>query len=198
MRVTLRNKSSMWLGTSVQRLPGSLALGLLAAYAAHAAAYGNGHAMGGSYADMLHGFASIATLGFAGLWFAVSWVNGPRLRNGSVLSAVMTRYTPSWLVVAAAGSGWYCLAESLEHAHAQAPISLVAIALVLASFAARAIARFALRALAGFVFAIGSPAFKRRSPAFVRIADAPLPCSPLVRAWRLFSRPPPTVRRSPN
>jgi hypothetical protein len=188
--------SSVPLRSLLRRLPGSLTLGLLAAYAAHAIAYGNGHVMGGGYGGTLHAFASIATLGFGALWFAVSWINGARLRNGTVLVAMMDRYVPSWSAIAAVACGWFCLAESLEHTHAQAPASLVAIALVLTSYAARAIALFALRAFAGFVLANDSPAFKRRSPHFVRFAAAP-PCrTSIERAWQLFSRPPPAVRLS--
>jgi hypothetical protein len=174
-----------------RRVPGALALGLLAAYAAHSIAFGNDHVMGGPYADVLRTTASVATLAFTGMWIAIGWINGGYIRNGSVFNAATSKFTPSTVGVFTAALGWFCFAESVEHGQLTGPSVLAAVALLLASVVVNVLSRTFLRAMTRIVFAAISVAFRRRLPNWLAIADERPSPEPFVRTRRLFSRPPP-------
>ncbi len=175
----------------VRRLPGAATLGLLVAFVAHGVSYGDGHAMGGGYDDVLRSIALLATLAFTAFWVALSWIIGKRLRDGSIVSAIAAQFIPGVPGVGVAALGWFCLAESIESGHPQAPVPLIVSALLLASVAVTILSRVVLRTLAKIVFAVGWRAFEPRIPAWTSVADTSVQLDPLVRTRRLFSRPPP-------
>jgi hypothetical protein len=175
----------------MRRFPGALALGLIAAFLAHTVAYGNDHVMGGSYGTLLRGLAWAAALGLGAFWFAICLASRGRLCNGSVLSASIRHFFPSWAGVLAASFGWFWLAESVEDGHVWAPTVCIVLALLLAVVAIRLVALAALRALAKIAFLSFSGAFENRAPSWIRFVDRPIVSIPIVRALRLFSRPPP-------
>ncbi|MGA8797376.1 MAG: hypothetical protein WB526_09995 [Candidatus Cybelea sp.] len=174
----------------LRRLPGALTLGLLAAFASHALVYGNGHVMGGAYADALRSLAAAAVTALAAFWTAIAWVSRGRVSNGSILACSMASVMPSVFSVIVAASGWFYFVESVESGHSAPPSALIVGALVIAGGAVTFLSRAVLRALAKIVFAMKSGGFKRRSP-WTPVADTSVSLEPVARTWRLFSRPPP-------
>jgi hypothetical protein len=175
----------------MRRFPGAIALGLLAACLAHTVVYGNDHVMGGAYGSALRALAAAAGLGFGVFWLAVCLASRGRLCQGSMLSASISRFLPSLTGVFAASLGWFWLAESVEEGHAWAPAGYIVLALLVAAALVRVLTSVGLRALARIVFACDSGGFKHRTRSWTAIPDRPILGVPMVRALRLFSRPPP-------
>lgn len=175
----------------MRRLPGALALGLIAAFLAHTVVYGNDHVMGGSYGAALRTLASAAVLGFGAFWFAICLASRGRLCDGSVLSASIRRFFPSFMGVVAGSFGWFWLAESVEDGHVWAPTVCIVLALLVAVAVIRLVALATLRALAKIAFLYFSAAFENRAPSWIPFVDRPIVRVPIVRVLRLFSRPPP-------
>ncbi len=179
-----------------RRLPGALALGLTAAIWAHTIVYGDGHVMGGSYAEFFRALATAAVVGSAALWVALCLLSRGRFCQGSVLTASITQFVPSLPSISAAAFGWFSLAEAIESGHPRAPTLAIAVSLVAASALLVLLARVGLRALAKIVFAIYSGDFATRVLTWVAIAEPIVTTKPVVRVLRLFSRPPPALRLS--
>jgi len=137
---------------TLRRVPAALALGLVAALAAHAALFDGGHAMGGAYAGIL---VDLAALGGAGLAATVVLLAGARTAaDGTVLAARIRELLPGWGEITTSGALWYALGERLEVAHAGVPFFAVVVILALAAWLVLRVASAALRALADIVFAI--------------------------------------------
>lgn len=177
---------------SLRKIPGALALGLLASLVAHTALYGGGHAMGGAYHELLLEAAAAGSIGLLTLLGALAWLGARRASDGSILAARLGAHVPNLYAVAASAAGCFALAEWVEKPHAGGGVLPAAGCLLLAAWLVLTLARAAVRALAGAVVAIVAGAFDRR-PLPVRIARRdPAPRalrSPLLR--RRFARPPP-------
>jgi hypothetical protein len=176
----------------MRRFPGALALGLLTAFAAHMVVYGNGHVMGGSYYAALRALASAGALGLGAFWFAICLASRGRLCQGSMLTAKLSRLVPSLTGMFAASLAWFWLAESIESGHAWAPTWCIVLALLFAVAVVRHLAFVGLRTLAKIALLCDAGDFKSRAPSWITISDRTIVGIPVVRALRLFSRPPPT------
>jgi len=176
----------------MRRFPGAIALGLLAASLAHIVVYGNDHVMGGSYATPLRGLTLAGALALGVFWFAIYSASRGRLCQGSVLTATITKLLPSLSGIFAASLGWFSLAESIEDGHPWAPTGCILLTLLVVSAAVRLLAFASLRALAKIAL-VCEPGggFKDRAPFLVPIVDDLIAGVAVVRALRLFSRPPP-------
>lgn len=175
----------------MRRFPGALALGLLTAFVAHMVVYGNGHVIGGSYCAVLRALASAAALGLGAFWFSICLASRGRLCQGSVLTASISRLLPSLTGIFATSLAWFCLIESVEDGHARAPTGCIVLALLMAAALVKLLALAGLRTLAKIAFLCDTGAFKNRAPSWIVIPDRLIVAVPVVRALRLFSRPPP-------
>ncbi len=182
---------------ALRKVPGALALGLLASLGAHAALYGNEHAMGGGYHAAFVQVAVAAVLSlFLGM-SAIAWTAAGRVPDGSVLAARLGDRIPGLPALGAATALWFGLAEAVEPHHAGAPPLLILLALVVAAAVVRRIAVAAIALLARVVFAIARLSFSPRTPLWSRRPRTPARRRVFVGARRRFARPPPiaaTVR----
>ncbi len=175
-------------------LPGAIALGLLASLLAHTAAYGQSHAMGGGYHELLLAAAALALGGSIVAAAAVAWAGAGRLIEGSILAARLRHTLPGLPAIAGAAGLWFTLAEHIEPHHDTLSPLLLIVALVLASWLVRTLARAALLLLATMAVAIR--ALDDYAPHVVtwaaRHIEAPHFESAL-RVARRFARPPPSA-----
>jgi len=177
----------------VRRIPGSLVLGLLAAFAAHTALYGGGHVMGGAWGGALQVTALFSSGGAVAAWLGLGWACGNRLGDGSIAIAKLERTLPGMWLVFAAAAGWFWLAESIEDGHADAPILLVAVAIAVAAGLVRALAAIAMRTLAGIVFGTRARGFASQAPSWTIALPQLLLVEPVAHIRRRFARPPPVA-----
>lgn len=173
------------------RLPGAAALGLLAAFAAHAVAYGTGHAMGGAFHGVLLWAACACALASAIAAGSLAWIGGARTLDGSVLASALRRRLPGLPLLLASAATWFALGEAIEPHHDAASPALLALALLLAAFLILVLARAALGLLATIAIAARSRSFAPRAPSWA-VRCAPIPrVARLLRAVRRYARPPP-------
>jgi hypothetical protein len=175
---------------TLRKVPGALALGLLASLTAHAALYGNGHAMGGLYHALILQAALVGALGLL-LFFGALALSASRTAQGSVLAARLRERLPSFIGVLLGATAWYVAAEAIEPHHVDSsPIAAIA-ALALAAWLVRLVARGIAAALAHAVIAVFRASFSPRTPAWERRSrPRPIRRRPI---WtrRRFARPPP-------
>jgi hypothetical protein len=160
---------------------------------AHAALYGGGHEMGGSYHALLLQAAlggSVALLAFFG---SLAAGGAAHVADGSVLATRLSRRLPGLIPLLAATSAWYGLAEWVEPHHAGVPLGASVLALAAAAWVVLRLTKAIVQALAGAVFAVSPAPFAPRTPRWLRRAPTRpiLRSSPLLR--RRFARPPPSV-----
>ncbi len=174
-------------------LPGALVLGLPAAILAHAAGYGSGHAMGGSYHGFLVTLCIAGTAGALILAGMLAWLGAKRAMQGSILAARLRGYLPAWTTLAAATALWFSVAESIEpHHQSVSPLPLLA-ALALAAWLVHVVARGILTFLAAIALAVHSAAHAVREPLpSLRFHQTPR-AHRLLRATRRYARPPPSA-----
>jgi hypothetical protein len=176
---------------TLRKVPGALALGLLASLAAHASLYGVGHAMGGAYHALILQAALAATLSLAFFFGALAWTESGGGAVGSVLAARLRERLPPLAGILLAATAWYGAAEAVEPHHASALPIAVLVALALAAWLVLRLAQALIAALAGVVIAILRASFSPRTPLWKRRPRS----RPLARRthWvrRLFARPPP-------
>ena len=175
----------------LRKVPGFLALGLLASLGAHAALYGNEHVVGGAYHGTLLTLALISlacgTVGLAGL----AWAGARHAADGSILAARLTDRLPGLLPLFCSTAGWYSLVEATEPQHAISALPLTILCLIATAWLARGLTQWAIRALSGAIFAIARAPFAARRPLWrhERRIFLIAPPRPLLR--RRFARPPP-------
>jgi hypothetical protein len=176
---------------SVRRIPGALALGLLASLVAHTALYGGDHAMGGAYHATLVQLASTGCGGLVVFLGALAWTGWRHVADGSVLAARLASRLPGIGSLAAAAGFWFLLGERVEPRHADAGFLLTVAVVIAAAWALLALARWGVRLLAGAVIAITRSPYAERAARWIRqLRPAPIARrSPLLR--RRFARPPP-------
>ena len=176
----------------LRKLPGALALGLLASLVAHAATYGAGHAAGGAYQADVLSLALAGGVGFVLLLGLAAWFDASRMADGSVLASRLLPLLPNPAAIGAVATVSFAGIELLESHHAQAPGALILLALALASFAMRKLAQLFVRAIAHVIFAFASPAFAPRRPIYARRAVALVRITSDAHTCRRFARPPPS------
>ena len=176
---------------TLRKVPGTLTLGLLASLAAHAALYGGGHAMGGSYHGLLLEAALAGAAGLLAIFGAIAWSESGITADGSVVAARLRTQLPRNAGVLLAAGFWYVAGEAIEPHHAAAPFVGSFCLIVVFAYAVLWLARVATAALARAVLAIARASFSPRPPLWRR---RPRP-RPLYRrayhARRRFARPPP-------
>jgi hypothetical protein len=176
---------------TLRKVPGALALGLLASLVAHTALYGDSHAMGGAYHEVLAQAAFAGGLGLALFFGALAWNGSSGVTDGSVLAARLREWLPSTAGLWTSVAGWYFIAEALEPHHAGAPSIGVVTALATAGWLVLRLARTVADALAGAVIAVLRAAFTGRTPSWwKRPRSRPL-ARRTARVYRRFARPPP-------
>ena len=183
---------------TLRKIPGSLALGLLASLAAHTALFGGGHAVGGAYHALLLQIASSAALGFVALMGALAWTQSGSWMDGSVLAARLRERLPGVGSVVVSASAWYAGVEAIEPHHVGASGILLLAALAAASYAVLLLARALTKTLARAVIAIFSTSFSPRAPVWRRRPRGRLTARRSFLARRLFARPPPVAFAFPR
>jgi hypothetical protein len=181
---------------TLRKVPGALALGLLASLVAHAALFGGDHTMGGAYHALLLQVALAGGLSLLIFFGSVAW-SARDPADGSILAARLRERLPSLSAVLAAAAAWYGLAESLEPAHAAASPILLVVALGLAAWLVRRAARSIAEAFAAAVLAILRTSFSPRTPAWNRRRKRSFVLQIVRPECRRFARPPPIASAHP-
>jgi hypothetical protein len=176
----------------LRKVPGALALGLLASLGAHVALYGGEHSMGGGYHALLVQAAIAGILSLAVGLSALAWNALGATPDGTILAARLTDRIPGFAELGAAAALWFGLAEAIEPHHAGAAPLAIVLALAGVVWLVRRIAILAVAILARAVFAISRPGFSARTPSWARRRKTSPPSRPLFGARRRFARPPPT------
>lgn len=177
-----------------RELPAAAALGLLASLLAHTAAYGGGHAMGGSYHSAIVAAAAAAALAAFVSATSLAWAGAGRARDGSILAARLRSVLPSWSSLVLFATAWFALGERIEAHHDGAAPLLIALALAACAWLVLACVRALLAFLAEIVIAIRAGAFAPRSPSLHRtLARATPIVRTLLLAHRRYARPPPSA-----
>jgi len=177
----------------VRKVPGALALGLLASLGAHAVLYGGEHAMGGGYHGLLVQVAIAGALGLVVGLSALAWSAAGVIPDGTVLAARLRDRLPDFIALGAASAVWFGIAEAIEPHHAGAAPLATLLALAVAAWIVRQIAIFAVALLASVVFAVARFAFSTRTPGWARRPRTPALRRVFFGARRRFARPPPIV-----
>lgn len=178
-------------GVTLRKVPGTLTLGLLASLAAHAALYGGGHAMGGSYHGLLVEAALAGLLGLVAFFGGLAWGETGSTSDGTILATRLRERLPGGTAVLLSAAVWYVIGESIEPGHAAASITGSLIALLGASLAVAWFARVITRAIARAVVAVANTAFSPRTPSWQRRARGAPARRRLLHTHRRFARPPP-------
>ncbi len=176
---------------NLRGLPGALALGLLVSLLAHTASYGTSHTEGGAFHLAMVWLAAVTVLGFAGRAVTLACSGVGHCLQGSILATRLSSLVPSRSLLAFVSLGWFALGESLEPAHADAPLAVVLAAVVAVVLLIRSITVGALRALARIAVAIAAAAFAPHILWWtLRTGTRPLP-QRFRLGRRRFARPPP-------
>lgn len=177
---------------ALRKVPGALALGLLASLIAHAALYGGGHSMGGDYHDVLIQLALAGGVSLVIFFGLMAWNGAKTAVNGSVLASRLGGRLPGFTALVTSATAWYAAAELVERGH-RAPIPLLAvpIALAAAAWLLQRLSRIALSVLAGAIVAFARTNFAPRTPPCARFTARTTPVRPVLWVRRRFARPPP-------
>jgi hypothetical protein len=175
----------------IRRLPGALGIGLLASLLAHAVSFGESHVQGGAFHAVFSWLGYAAILGFVMAGTVSAFGGAARCQSGSLLASRLSELVPGRAALLLSAIGWFVLGESLEPAHAPAPLALILAAILLVALALQAAARLLLRAIALVAVAIHSHRFAARRPRWVALQSqsALLPTAPHLR--RRACRAPP-------
>lgn len=178
---------------TLRKVPGALALGLLASLVAHAALFGDGHAMGGAYHALLVQAALAACVCLLTFFTALAWTESGAAADGSIIASRLRDRLPGLGAVIASAGAWYALAEAIEPQHAAASSVLAFGILALAGWLVLRLAGTLARVIGAAVLAIRRTAFAPRRPLRApRPQLRPLPRR-LLFARRRFARPPPIL-----
>jgi hypothetical protein len=181
----------------LRKVPGALALGLLASLAAHAVLYGGEHAMGGGYHALFLQAAITGVLGLLVGFGALAWSGAGGTADGSILAARLSSRLPGGAAILASASLWFVVGEGVEPHHAGAAPWLMVLCLTAASWIVRLLARTLAAYLARAVFAVARLAFSPRTPNWTRRPRLQPIRHRVQCVRRRFARPPPiaaTVR----
>jgi hypothetical protein len=176
---------------TLRKVPGALALGLLASLVAHGGLFGREHSMGGDYHGLLLQLALAAGAGLLFFFGSVAWKGARAAVDGSILASRLGDRLPGFASVCAASMLWYALAECAEPHHAVASWIAVPLFLAAASWLVRLAARAALAVLAGAILAVFRHVFAARTPSWSARATQRRPVRRVLWTRRRFARPPP-------
>lgn len=177
----------------MQRLAGwtgALVFGLPVALLAHLITFGDEHVVGGGEHGLVvvgaWALTAIVLVGAA----ASATLSSRRTQSGSVVSARLQAYLPSWAALASTAFLWYLAVERLESPHVSIGLPILA-ALALLAYLAIVVGRAVLRAFATLAvawFAPGRMPLSRPAPRLAYAAPVPALAAPVRRR---FARPPP-------
>ena len=176
---------------NTRRIPGAILLGLLASLVAHAAAFGDGHAVGGAFHESLATAALAAGVGLFVGFGALAWIGAGRHAEGSVLASRLEARLPRPVGLTAASTVWLSVGEMLEGPHLGAPALTLALSVAAAAALVYVLAVGIVRLLAGIAIAIRATTFAPRVPFRTRRAYVLIVAAPSGHAGRRFARPPP-------
>lgn len=177
---------------ALRKVPGALALGLLASLVAHGALYGGEHSMGGGYHGVLLQLAAVVSLSLVIFFGFLAWSNARVAVNGSVLAARLAERLPGFGSLFTAATLWYTAAEYVEPHHAGAFWLAVPLVIAAVSWLIQRCCRYALMLLADAIIAVLRRDFAPRTPVWVKQpAIAPVERR-VSHCRRRFARPPPT------
>jgi hypothetical protein len=175
---------------TLRKVPGALALGLLASLAAHGALYHGEHAMGGAYHSLLVQAAVALSVGLLAFFGALAW-SSTGVADGSILAARLRDRLPSLFWILPAAAFWYAAAEAIEPNHLPASPLVVLVSLAAAAWVVLVLVRGIVGALARAAIAMLRAAFSPRAPSWGRRPHPkPIRRRPL-RTYRRFTLPPP-------
>jgi len=175
---------------TLRKVPGALALGLLASIAAHAVVFGDEHVMGGAFHGLLVQIALLASGGLLAFFSALAW-GQTSAADGTVVAARLRERLPGLVPTLTCAALCYAVAESLElHHQAASPLPVFA-ALATISWLVLRLAAAVAGILAGAIFAVARSPFAGRAPAWTRRARPQLTFRRTRIARRAFARPPP-------
>lgn len=183
---------------ALRKVPGGLALGLLASLGGHAALYGGEHAVGGPYHAWLVQIALVAAAAFVAMIGALAWIQSGSSTDGSILAARLRERLPGLGSVVAAAATWYVGVEAVEPHHAGVPAIALLAALAAASYAALRLAHAITDAFARVVIAIARTSFSPRTPAWRRRPRGRVIARRSFLTRRRFARPPPIAFAAPR
>ena len=178
---------------TLRKVPGALALGLLASLAAHAALYGGSHAMGGSYHPLLLELALLGGATLLALFGSLAWTESSRASDGSILAARLRERLPGLVGTLTATALWFAAAEAVEPHHDTASPLAMLVALATAGWLVSWLSRTLVALLAGAVIAVRRHGFARRTPLWKRRFYTLVVVACIACARRLFARPPPNA-----
>lgn len=176
---------------TLRKVPGALALGLLASLVAHGALYGGEHAMGGSYHAWLLQAALAGGIAMLSGFVLLAWSGARTTLSGSVLAARLSERLPGTVPLFGATACWYVLAEIAEPHHAGVSLLSSALALTIAAWLVRGFCRWIVALLAGAVIAIFGATFLTKTTRSYTFPRPPVPRRRSVHKRRRFARPPP-------
>jgi hypothetical protein len=174
----------------LRKVPGVLALGLLASLTAHAVLYRGEHAMGGPYHSLLVQAAVAFSVSLLAFFGALAW-SGSSAADGSILAARLRDRLPAVLWILPAAALWYAAAEAVEPHHIPAPPMVALVVLGAASWLVLALARGVAGTLARAAIALLRTPFSPRAPSWNRRPRLQPKRRRAPKAYRRFVRPPP-------
>jgi hypothetical protein len=181
---------------TLRKVPGALALGLLASLAAHAALFGDDHAMGGTFHALLVQAALAGAVSFAVFFGALASSESSAAADGSIVAARLRDRLPNIGMVIAFAVLWYGFAERVEPHHAGCSPLFAAVVLAAAAWLVLRLAGFLAGVVSAAVLALQRDAFAPRAPSWPRRSQ-PRPFARRTRfAYRRFARPPPIIAAS--
>jgi len=178
---------------TLRKVPGAIALGLLASLTAHAALYGSDHAMGGAYHGLLLEAGLGGALSFLLFFGGLAWAESGLTAVGSVLAARLRERVPSFTAILAAAGAWFALGEGIEPHHGLASPFALAMALAAAAWLVRRLAHAVADAFARAAVATHSSSFVPRTPLWTRRERIRPVYRRVLLARRRFARPPPIL-----
>lgn len=177
----------------MRKVPGALALGLLASSVAHAMLFRGSHAMGGPYHALFVQIALAAGTGVFALLSGLALVESRDTAEGSIVACRLRRCLPNFAAVMASAGAWYTLAEAVEPQHAGVSPLFAIVALAASAWLVIRLAFATAHAIGAAAFAIRQAGFAPRLPVRKRRQQVrPLSRRPLL-ARRRFARPPPPI-----
>ena len=175
---------------TLRKVPGALALGLLASIGAHAVIFGDEHVMGGAFHGLLVQIALVAGGGLLAFFSALAWGQASAA-DGSIVAARLRERLPGVVPVLFCAALWYAGAESLEPRHEAASPAAMLLVLAALSWLVLRLAGLVAGILAGAIFAAARARFAARAPVWARRARPQVASQRTRLARRLFARPPP-------
>lgn len=176
---------------TLRKVPGALALGLLASLVAHTAIYGREHMAGGNYHGLLLEMALSGAVALVAAALLLGLTGARTTLNGSVLAARLTARLPGFGSLLTSTVLCYVAIESLEPHHANGSLLGAGLCLAVVSWLVTGLSRRFCALVAATVLRIFRAAFSARTFSWF---VSPLVTSNRRRvlcAHRRFARPPP-------